>query len=390
MISETQSDAVFWNRCYEPDSIKRDSEIKEHLLSHGANVKSFNSYLLFEPHEIKNKANSYFKVFTPFWRSCNINHQPRTLYRNAEINHYDTIVKSDDLNSWNLLPNNPNWADKFSQHWQPGEHNAQKLLSQFLEQKSNEYSKNRDIPGIEGTSKLSPHLHFGEISPHQVWHQAQHHANKTTEQNGLNTYLAEIGWREFSYHLLYYNQNLPSQEFNIKFKNFPWEQDSSDLAKWQKGLTGYPIIDAGMRELWSTGWMHNRVRMITASFLTKHLLIPWQEGAKWFLDTLLDADLASNSSGWQWVAGCGADASPYFRIFNPILQGTKFDPSGEYIRKWIPEISTLPDKYINTPWKASKELLNTHKITLGKDYPEPIIDHTFARNRALELYKSIK
>lgn len=389
LIEDTESDAVFWNRCYEPNSIQRDTQIKKQLKDKGIDVKSFCGNLLFEPWEIKNKSGNYFKVFTSFWKSCNLDHNPRSLYNNPAIKPYKSKFETDDINSWKLIPNNPDWMEKFNKYWVPGEDSAQNLLSEFIEYNFEKYKTARDIPGLKGTSRLSPYLHFGEISPHQIWYKIKDYQNMNKYYDSVDKYLSEIGWREFSYHLLYHNPNLPSREFNLKFQNFPWKFDSDNLIKWQRGLTGYPIVDAGMRELWNTGWMHNRVRMIVASFLTKHLLISWQEGAKWFLDTLLDADMANNSVGWQWVAGCGADAAPYFRIFNPIMQGMKFDFSGEYIRKWVPELARLPNKYIHNPWEANKELLESSGIDLGSNYPKPVIDHSYARDRALEAYKCL-
>lgn len=389
LVKDTKSDAVFWNRCYEPNSIQRDKKIKKQLKNIGVEVKSFAANLLFEPWKVTNQSGNYFKVFTPFWKNCILNHSPRSLYSRPNIRPHKVQLKSEDIESWRLIPTKPDWSEKFNDYWVPGENSSQSLLSEFIKKNIAKYVTDRDIPGIKGTSKLSPYLHFGEISPHQIWYKVKDYHNMNVLGNGVDKYLSEIGWREFSYHLLYHNPTLPSQEFNPKFQKFPWQFDADNLAKWQKGMTGYPIVDAGMRELWNTGWMHNRVRMIVASFLTKHLLISWQEGAKWFLDTLLDADLANNSAGWQWVAGCGADASPYFRIFNPIMQGTKFDVTGEYIRKWIPELAEVPNKYIHSPWEASKELLKSSKVELGITYPKPIIDHPIARNRALELYSKL-
>ena len=390
LVKDTKSDAIFWNRCYEPSSIQRDARIKKYLKDSEIEVKSFGANLLFEPWEVKNKSGNYFKVFTPFWKSCNLNYSPRSLYNSPVIKPIDSGFETDDIESWELISTNPGRTEKFNEYWVPGENSAQNLLSEFMEYNIEKYTTNRDIPSVNGTSRLSPYLHFGEISPHQIWYKIKDYHNMHVFGNSVDKYLSEIGWREFSYHLLYHYHDLPSEEFNLKFQNFPWKFDGDNLNRWQKGLTGYPIVDAGMRELWSTGWMHNRVRMIVASFLIKHLLIPWQEGAKWFLDTLLDADLANNSAGWQWVAGCGADASPYFRIFNPITQGMKFDAAGEYIRKWIPELAALSNKYIHKPWEASKEELKSSSIELGITYPKPIIDHTYARNRALELYSKLQ
>jgi deoxyribodipyrimidine photo-lyase len=262
------------------------------------------------------------------------------------------------------------WASGLRASWEPGEAGAQKQLELFRKEALQEYSAGRDRPGIVGTSRLSPHLHFGEISPGQIWRAV----------SGSDAYLRQIGWREFAHHLLFHNPESPGRALRHEFDDFPWRPDPKALKAWQRGRTGYPLVDAGMRELWHTGWMHNRVRMVAASFLVKHLLIGWQEGADWFWDTLVDADLANNTLGWQWVAGCGADAAPYFRIFNPVLQGEKFDPAGEYIRRWVPELASLPDEWIHQPWKAPAP---------PRDYPAPIVDHDLARKRALAALASI-
>ncbi len=384
-LAETHAvDTVYWNRCYEPKVIERDMIIKTALRAAGIKVKSCNSSLLNEPWTIKNKSGTYYKVFTPFWRHCL---QEMDIPKPAKISRYPTrvSVKSDRLGDWNLLPQRPNWAEGFASYWQPGEKGAQKKLKQFLKHHLTHYHHARDIPAADATSQLSPHLHFGEISPWHIWRVLEQiMAESTVDVPSAQRFLAEIGWREFSYYLLYHFPSLPTTNFKNQFDAFPWHNDQSHLACWQKGMTGFPIVDAGMRQLWQTGYMHNRVRMIVASFLTKDLLIDWRLGADWFLDTLVDADLASNSASWQWVAGCGADAAPYFRVFNPVLQGEKFDPKGDYIRQWIPELAHVKPKWIHQPWMATDAELG---LCLGVDYPKPIVDHAEARKIALEYYK---
>jgi deoxyribodipyrimidine photo-lyase len=374
IVSSESVEAVFWNRSYEPYCIERDSKLNGYLTESSVKVESFPGYLFCEPWKIKNAQGSFFKVFTPFWKNCLITLNPDKPLPVPKCEGAVTKTTSDDLESWNLLPTKPNWAKHFEDAWSPGEAGARKKLNFFVKNSLIKYDKDRDFPSEQSTSYLSPHLHFGEISPNYIYKVLN------DKELSFEKYLSELGWREFSYNLLYHFNDLPTNAFNSKFNDFPWSEDKQSLERWQKGQTGYPIVDAGMRELWQTGYMHNRVRMIVASFLTKHLLIPWQEGAAWFWDTLLDADLANNSASWQWVAGCGADAAPYFRIFNPIIQSQKFDPEGQYIRKWVPEIAHMSERHIHTPWKYD----------YPSDYPEPIIDHTFARNRALAAYEKIK
>jgi deoxyribodipyrimidine photo-lyase len=384
LIRQTNATGVYWNRCYEPYAINRDKMIKQDLKAQGIEVESFNSALLFEPWSIKTQQGSSFKVFTPFWKACIA--APEPLAPNPKISGARTFqgnLTTEDLKNWALKPTHPDWSTGLKQTWQPGESQAHKILDRFLSESLQGYDSRRDRPDQEGTSRLSPYLHFGEISPRQIWHAFKGLVD-------ITRFRAELGWREFSYHLLYHFPNLPTHPFRTQFKGFPWRDDQNDLSAWQQGKTGYPVVDAGMRQLWHSGWMHNRVRMITASFLTKHLLIHWSEGAKWFWDTLVDADLASNSASWQWVAGCGADAAPFFRIFNPILQGEKFDPHGEYVRKWVPELKSLPNAYIHKPWQASEAILKSAGVELGSTYPHPIINHTLARKNALEAYKSIR
>lgn len=342
--------------------------------------RAFDVNLLFPPYSPNpyNSQSKIYKIFTPFWRHCLTNlcvtaPLPATQFKEEHKTNFGIT---------NILPKlkGPSWWDSLGKFWQIGEQAATARWKDFQSTNLSGYDTNRDLPAIDGTSRLSPHLHFGEISVRQIWEDLDF----SPESSAKNRFMAELGWREFSYHLLHYNKNLPLGPLQEKFKNFPWQMDEKLLKKWQTGQTGYPIIDAGMRQLWQTGWMHNRVRMIVASFLTKNLLIPWQEGAAWFLDTLVDADLASNSASWQWVAGCGTDAAPYFRIFNPVLQGQKFDPEGKYIRKWVPELANMDNKFIHDPWRADPLFLS------GIKYPRPIIDLEFSRRRALESYSLLK
>ena len=387
LVKDYKIETIYWNRCYEPNVIKRDILIKKFFQKNGINIVSTNGSLLNEPWEITNSSGSFFKVFTPYWRFClkkihipepyNISNIPKSLN-----------VSSESLESWQLLPKKPNWAAAFHDYWQPGENGAHVKLKNFIENNLQNYKTSRDEPAKDSTSKLSPHLHFGEISPWQIWRTIENlTGNKNYDLPSIERFLTEIGWREFSYYLLYHVPSIPNENFKNMFDSFPWQNDNLLLKSWQTGKTGYPIIDAGMRELWHTGYMHNRVRMIVASFLTKDLFIDWRLGAHWFLDTLVDADLASNSASWQWVAGCGADAAPFFRIFNPILQGEKFDPNGDYIKQWIPELKDVPKKWIHQPWMAPKDQMG---LGLSKDYPKPIVNHHEARQQALLYYKKLR
>jgi len=367
LVKKVKAEAVFWNRCYEPYATKQESALKKELKRLGVEAESFKGALLLEPWEVVNNQGSFYKVFTPFWRACLemiADERPLPVPRLTASDHLN--LKSDRLDRWALLPAGTDWAGGLREMWTPGEEGAKKRLEQFLKKKMEKYSRLRDFPAEEGTSLLSPHLHFGEISPRQIFHAAK----------GAESFIAEIGWREFSHHLLYHFPTLPERPFAEKFRSFPWNRSEKQLKAWQQGKSGYPIVDAGMRQLWHCGWMHNRVRMVAASFLTKHLGISWVKGEEWFWDTLVDADLASNAANWQWVAGCGADAAPYIRVFNPILQGKKFDPEGRYIREWIPELREVPEKFLHTPWEAS-----------GHSYPPPIVDHQTARKEALERFK---
>jgi len=392
LIEETGADAVYCTRQYEPWAGQLELELHAALQAQDVSFKRYPGSLLFEPDDIMNRSGQPFKVFTPFWRHCRNGAPPPPPQpaREAILSHSGT-VPSESLDSWQLCPHNPNWAADWLTFWQPGSAGANSKLRVFLAEGLADYSEGRNHPARETTSRLSPHLHFGEISPRQLWQQAQKLAARNpAQQEQVDKFLSEMGWREFSYHLLYHFPAMAEEPFKPQFKHFPWQGDKAALTAWQQGQTGYPIVDAGMRELWHTGYMHNRIRMVVASFLTKHLLIHWRAGARWFWDTLVDADLANNSCGWQWVAGSGADASPYFRIFNPIIQGDKFDAEGIYIRRWVPELAGLPDRYLNRPWEAPPEVLAAAGITPGESYPLPMVDHKTARESALAAYGSIR
>lgn len=393
VCKDSGAGAVVWNRRYEPVIRERDRLIKDSLQSAGLEAESFNAALLYEPCEIQNKAGNPFQVFTPFWRHCLTLDDPPTplpaLKRIPAPTKWPSTIL---LNKLELEPH-INWAEGMRTAWQPGTAGAAHQLRRFLNHAFEDYARHRNRPDLAGTSRLSPHLHFGEISPRQVWHGLR----RAAERRGLpasswrtSQFLAEVGWREFSHHLLHHFPHTPHQPLRPEFSRFPWRRNVEGLQTWQKGLTGYPIVDAGMRELWSTGWMHNRVRMVAASFLVKDLLISWQEGATWFWDTLVDADLAQNTLGWQWTAGCGADAAPFFRVFNPTTQGEKFDPNGDYVRRWCPELAKLPDKWIHRPHEAPAEVLRQAHIPLGESYPKPIVSHAIARNVALETYNRLR
>ncbi|MEO6568624.1 MAG: deoxyribodipyrimidine photo-lyase, partial [Opitutaceae bacterium] len=387
--------AIYWNRRYERAAIIRDKAIEAEYSALGAEVRTFNSALLHEPQTVANKQGRPFQVFTPYWRTClDLSVEaPRKFSARAfatPVTWPDSLALAD----FELLPR-LNWAAGFETTWQPGEAGAAKRLKLFAKRAMAEYAENRNRPDLDGTSLLSPWLHSGELGPRQVWAavQAQGKASGVfPPSNGARMFLSEIGWREFGYHLLYNFPHTPERPLRQDFENFPWAADpgGEKLRAWQRGQTGYPIVDAGMRQLWQLGWMHNRVRMIVASFLVKHLRLPWQHGADWFWDTLLDADLANNTLGWQWSAGCGADAAPYFRIFAPVLQGIKFDPDGNYVRRWIPEIQRLPTEHLHAPWEAPTSVLAKAAVRLGENYPRPIVDHATARREALAAFQTMR
>ena len=390
LLKKYEVKAVFWNRCYEPWRIDRDIDIKAYLDDKNIENKSFNSHLLWEPWEISKDDGTPYRVFTPYYKKGCLNaEEPRLPSKNLKIDSIFYDQDCEQIDTLDLLPR-INWYSQIQEAWKPGEEGAQKRLDQFLEQGLLDYKEGRNFPFKENVSRLSPHLHFGEISPNEVWYQAKTKESVSGIQKSLDHFLSELGWREFSYYLLYHFPSLPKQNFQAKFNKFPWIKNESFLESWQKGETGYPIVDAGMRELWQTGYMHNRLRMVVGSFLVKNLLIDWRQGEDWFWDCLVDADLASNSAGWQWVAGSGADAAPYFRIFNPVTQGLKFDPEGEYTKKYVPELKLLPNKFLFSPWEAPKEILEKAGIELGKDYPEPIVDLKYSRELALEAFGKTK
>jgi deoxyribodipyrimidine photo-lyase len=388
LAEETGARTVFAGRLYEPWARARDKAVAKALSDLGVEIKGERTALLFEPWEIETKSGGPYGVYTPFSRACFAAPAPdRPLPAPKRIPGPDKPPASDRLEDWSLLPTTPDWASGLRETWQPGEAGAATRLDRFLRDALARYDDLRNRPDLSGTSRLSPHLHWGEISPAAVWHAAS--AAGAARGAAVETFLKELLWREFSHHLLWHRPEMPEEPLKPAFSAFPWRNDPAALRAWQRGRTGYPIVDAGMRELWHTGWMHNRVRMITASFLVKHLLLPWQEGEAWFWDTLVDADLAANSASWQWVAGSGADAAPYFRIFNPVLQGEKFDPEGAYVRRWVPELARLPAAVIHRPWEASPLVLREAGVALGRTYPAPIVEHGAARARALAALAEI-
>lgn len=390
LVSQLEIEAVLWNRCYDPHSIRRDTAIKAALKTQFILGHSENASLLNEPWQVLKKDGTPYRVYTPYWKQVHALGLERTaVLTPTNIPPLPKLeaINPSALNDLALLPNKA-WGDSMLMHWEVGEAAADARLSEFLERAGAQaYKETRDFPATSGTSKLSPHLHFGEISPRQIIYRTLQEIPLSELDKGTETFIKEVVWREFAHYVLYHFPETQQQAMYPQFNNFPWRQGeevAEHLAAWQTGTTGYPIIDAGMRELWATGWMHNRVRMIVASFLTKNLLISWQVGEAWFRDTLVDADAASNAFGWQWASGCGADAAPYFRIFNPVTQSKKFDPKGDYIRRWIPELRTTNEKFIHEPWLAPATQLANSK------YPSPIVDLAATRQRALDAYAVIR
>ena len=391
LIRETGAEALHWGRCYEPGEAAREADLREQL-GDTVTLRRFPGRLLFEPEAIRTGAGRPFQVFTAFWKACLAEPAPG-LPAGTPVGGDGPASwpASESLADWKLLPQAPDWSGGLRATFEPGEAAAVARLGTFLDGPVARYRRGRDEPGAGGTSRLSAHLHFGEIGPRQVWHTVQASVAAGTVPVGEGAaFLRELGWREFSTHLLFHQPSLPDEPLRAEFADFPWAPEPRLFAAWCRGQTGYPLVDAGMRELWSTGWMHNRVRMVVASFLVKDLLIPWQDGAAWFWDTLVDADLANNSTSWQWVAGCGTDAAPYFRVFNPVLQARKFDPAGRYVRRWVPELAGLPDRFLHAPWETPEQVLTDAGVRLGTEYPEPIVDHAAARQRALEAYASLR
>jgi deoxyribodipyrimidine photo-lyase len=377
---------VCWNRCYEGWRIKRDSDIKDALKQAGIEAQSFNGSLLWEPWTILKGDGTPYKVFTPFFKNgCLRAPEPsKPLAPPCNISFAEGDFAGIAIDALDLQPS-IGWDKPMLEHWNISEQGALDRLERFANEGVVNYKDGRNLPAHEYTSRLAPYMHWGQISPRTVWHAA----NMMGDDDNVYTFKSELGWREFAYSLMYFNPDLQWDNMNPKFNAFPWGDDRELLKAWQHGNTGYPIVDAGMRELWQTGYMHNRVRMIVGSFLVKNLLIHWHHGERWFWDTLFDADYASNSTSWQWVAGCGADAAPYFRIFNPVTQGEKFDPDGDYTRRWVPELKDLPKKYLYQPWEAPPMILKAAGVELGENYPHPVVEIKASRERALEAFKSM-
>ena len=388
LARETGATRIFWNRRYESPLRELDAQCKRAFFEDGLDVQSFNSALLNEPHTVSSQSGQPYKVYTPYFKTVSARTPPAPVEVDvAALRCIERMPPTLALEELQLMPD-IDWHVGFADRWEVSEAGAHHCLQNFLHGPVADYSAARDRPDQVGTSQLSPYLHFGQIGPRQIVHALQTHGDAS--QQGPHVFLKEIYWREFAYHVLYHFPQTPDQPLQPQYANFPWEYDAELQHRWQMGKTGYPIVDAGMRELWQTGWMHNRVRMIAASLLVKHLLQDWQQGARWFWDTLVDADLASNTLGWQWSGGCGADAAPYFRVFNPIIQGKKFDPEGAYVKRFVPELARLPAKYIHTPWEAPAAVLDAAGITLDVDYPKPVVEHAQGRARALAAFEAFK
>ena len=387
LVDASGADAVYWCRRNEPMLRTRDGEIQQALEQRGIDVTITGGSLLFEPDTVQTGAGEPYRVFTPFWKalSARSGEIAAPLPAPDDLPEVDPALAGGRIDELGLLPT-IRWDGGLRENWTPGQSGAEQRIESFLAGRASAYADMRDRADRPGSSRISPHLAWGEISPRQIWWLVK----QTEAGPGGQSFLRELGWREFSYHLLWHFPDTPARSLDPRFADFEWRDDPEGLERWQHGRTGIPMVDAGMRELWHTGWMHNRLRMVVASFLTKNLLIPWQAGSRWFWDTLVDADLANNTQGWQWTAGCGADAAPYFRIFNPVKQAEKADPRGDYVRRWIPELAGLPDRYLQAPWKAPGPILEEAGIRLGRDYPEPMVDLLATRRRALERFDRIK
>jgi len=396
IVAETDTTAIFWNRRYGPER-EIDVRLKARLRDSGRTVRSFAGRLLFEPGEVTTKSGDLYKVFTPYRNATLLKTPPAPLRAPARLEPAEwpqpLRQRFVEVGQLRLEPSKPDWAKEMRAFWQRGEAGAHARLAAFLEEDFAGYAQTRNRPDLESTSRLSPHLHFGEISPRQVIFAARHAFDSEeagAKQEDFDVLRSEIGWRDFSHQLLFSHADISVNSIQTNFDAFPWREDPAGLKAWKTGMTGYPFVDAGMRQLWATGFMHNRVRMVVASFLIKHLLIDWRIGERWFWDTLVDADSANNAASWQWVAGSGADAAPYYRIFNPVSQGERFDPNGEYVRRWVPEIAKLPRSAIHRPWEASSAVLASAGVRLGKDYPLPVVAHDAGRRRALAAFESIR
>ena len=385
LINETGARAVLWNRRLVPEEIRIDCAIEAGLHEKGIETKSFRADLLHDPSSLLSGSGGFFKVFTPFWRTFRRTIMPRQpLGAPKRLAGFAETTESLPLNALGLLPTRPDWAGGLRETWVAGEDGARQHLDAFLGDGLRGYAGGRDLPAGRHVSRLSPYLRWGMISPFQLWHAAE---AASADERDKEKFLQEVAWREFWYHLLAHFPDLAWRNFHQQFNAFPWREDSPHLDAWKKGETGYPIVDAGMRQLWRTGYMHNRVRMIAASFLVKHLMVDWRVGEAWFWDTLVDGDPASNPASWQWVAGSGADGQPFFRIFNPVLQATKFDPQGDYVRQWVPEIAALPERCVHAPWAAPDRVLAACEFQPGETYPTPVVDHGKARQRALAAFR---
>tara|TARA_Y100000590_G_scaffold436212_1_gene556519 strand:- start:7659 stop:9077 length:1419 start_codon:yes stop_codon:yes gene_type:complete len=387
-IKKEDDISVYWNKVYEPDVIERGKKIRDLFIKNKVNYKYFKGNILIEFQNVTKNDGTPFKVFTPFWKNAEKKYLEQVPSKASKIKKLEKkrILMKKTIDPKDILPKK-NWYKKFENYWEPSENEAKKFLLKLIKDKIENYGEFRDYPSIDGTSKLSPYLKHGQIHVEKIWQQCQDIKSKGI---GYRKYINELGWREFSHSLINYFPEMLKGNLRKEFDNFPWVKNNKHLELWKKGMTGYPIVDAGMRELYETGWMHNRVRMVVGSFLVKHLRINWIEGEKHFRNCLVDFNEANNVAQWQWVAGCGADAAPYFRIFNPILQGIKFDKDGVYTKKWVPELKNMPIDFLHKPWELEKKSQEQIKIIIGKDYPEPIVNHEKAREAALEAFKKIK
>lgn len=390
LCEETGATEVFWNRGDSPAHDSGDAALAARLAGAGVKARGFAAGTLFNPATHLNGSDKPYRVFTPFWKACLRAPEPSPPLPAPQSLPGAAHLASDALEDWELVPHAPNWASAFSQDWEPGEDGAQNRLETFLANDLAGYPQSRDRPDEDGTSRLSPHLAWGEISPRTIWHRVRNHAERGGSFQGADKFLSELGWRDFAIYLAHHFGSLRDNNFNRQFDHFPWRSNPAGLEAWKRGQTGIPIVDAGMRQLWATGWMHNRVRMITASYLIKHLGVHWRDGMAWFEDTLVDADLNVNVASWQWVAGSGADAAPYFRIFNPVTQGERFDPNGAYVHRWVPELAGLSGKSVQAPWTRPAAELRAAGVTLGRSYPTPVMDLRTGREQALEAYQSMK
>lgn len=392
LVAKTGAEQIVWNRRADNGRVI-DRRVKTRLAERGVAAESFQANLLYEPYRMATTSGGFYKVYSPFYRALADLGEPRApIAAPAVLRAAEKPGGTVALDTLNLLPRKPNWAAGWEALWPAGEDGAKTRLDRFFDERAANYAERRDFLDGDHTSGLSPYLRFGMISPYQIWRALRHREDSgDLRASDAEKFRKELVWREFCHHLLFHFPSLATENFNEKFNSFPWRQaDTPQFTAWKRGRTGYPIVDAGMRQLWQTGYMHNRARMVVASFLVKHLLFDWRHGETWFWETLIDGDPASNPANWQWVAGSGADAAPYFRIFNPVLQGEKFDPKGGYARKYVPEIAALPDKFIHSPWKAPKPVLKEADIALGKTYPEPMVDHSAARKRSLDALRSTR